>query len=134
MKIALWITFAVLALMWTGTAALMAQLVQWSAAGLAAGAPDPAAAVAAVAAMPAWLAPWVDPAAWAAAQQSVHGVLHASMATLPVIGTAVGWLVPLVWLFWGLGLLVMLVLAGLGHWLIGRWQRRGPPGASPVPA
>ena len=89
------------------------------------------------AAIPAWLAAWVDPTGWAALQQAVAGTLTTVSASLPMLGTAVGWLVPVVWIVWGLGLAVMLMLAALAHWLIGRlndrYNSRTPAGPSPVP-
>ena len=137
MKIVLWLAFAVLALMWTGGAAVTAQLVAWSAGGLASGGAAEIGAVASAAAIPAWLTPWVDPAAWAALQKAVAGTLTTVSASLPMLGTAVGWLVPLVWTVWGLGLAVMLVLTVLAHWLIGRLHGRfnggKPTGPSAVP-
>jgi hypothetical protein len=39
---------------------------------------------------------------------------------LPALGSVLGWLVPAVWVFWGLGLALLLALAAGGHWLIGR--------------
>ena len=137
MKIVLWLAFAVLALIWTGGAAVTAQLVAWSAGGLASGGAAEIGAVASAAAIPAWLATWIDPAAWAALQQAVAGTLTTVSGSLPMLGTAVGWLVPLVWIVWGLGLAVMLVLAVLAHWLIGRLNGRSngrtPTEPSPVP-
>ena len=133
MKIALWIAFVVLALLWTGGAAVVAQLVAWSASGLAAGGAAQVGGTVASAAIPAWLATWVDATAWTAIQQSVAGALAAVSGSLPMLGTAVGWLVPLVWTIWGVGLVVLLVLTVLGHWLIGRSNGRRPSGPSPLP-
>ena len=133
MKIALWIAFAVLALLWTGGAAVVAQLVAWSASGLVAGGAAQVGGAVAGVAIPAWLAPWVDAAAWTAIQQAVAGTLAAVSGSLPMLGTAVGWLVPLVWTLWGVGLVVMFVLTVLGHWLIGRSNGGRPSGPSPLP-
>lgn len=133
MKIALWIAFVVLALLWTGGAAVTAHLVGWSASGLAAGGGVAVGSAIATATIPAWLAPWVDAAAWASVQQAVAGTLAAVLGSLPMLGTAVSWLVPLVWVFWGIGLVGMLVLAGVAHWLIGRFNGRRPGGPSPMP-
>lgn len=144
MKIVLWIVFAVLALLWTGGAALLAQLAQWSATGLAAGGDTPGAVVAGVAGvastatLPAWLAPWIDPAAWTAAQQALTEGWTALSASLPFIGstvgTALGWLVPVIWTLWALGFVLMLLVAAVAHWAIGRFQRSGPGGPGAVPA
>jgi hypothetical protein len=132
MKIALWIAFALLALLWTGGAAVTAQVVAWSASGLAAGGVAQVGGTVASLAIPVWLAPWVDAAAWTAIQQGVAGTLVAVSGSLPLLGTAVGWLVTLVWICWGVGLAIMLVLTGLAHWLIGRFNGRRPSGPSPL--
>lgn len=123
MKIALWIGFAVLALLWTGGAAAVAQLVQWSAQGLAAGGAAPLSGIATGAALPAWLSAWVDPATWSAAQQAVAGALTTASESLPAIGTALGWLVPAVWVVWGLGLAALVGFTVLLAWLIARARR-----------
>ena len=34
--------------------------------------------------------------------------------------TDAGWLSALIWVVWGLGVVGLLALAGLGHWLVGR--------------
>jgi hypothetical protein len=40
-------------------------------------------------------------------------------------GQVVGWLVPLVWVFWGLGMLILLGLALGVHVWLGRGAARG---------
>jgi len=130
MKLVLWGAFVVLAALWTGGAALTAQLVQWSAQSLASGAGAGIAGAATTMAMPPWLAPWIDPAAWAAMQQSLGALLEGMAAWLPDVGNVVGWLAPLVWVAWGLGFAGLLVLALLAHWAIGRLR----PGATARPA
>jgi hypothetical protein len=132
MKIALWIVFALLALLWTGGAAAVAQLVQWSAQGLAAGGAGSLGTIAAGAAVPSWLAAWIDPAAWNAAVQAISAALSSMAASLPSIGATVGWLVPVVWVIWGLGLVALIGVTLLASWLLGRVGRGGPP--SPMPA
>jgi hypothetical protein len=132
MKIALWIVFALLALLWTGGAAAIAQLVQWSAQGLASGSGAALGSGVAGASMPSWLGAWVDPATWSAAQQAVAGALAALSDAMPAIGAAVGWLVPAVWVAWGLGLTVLLGVTALVYWLMARWGRGGASGPSPA--
>ena len=126
MKIVLWVSFAVLALLWTGGAALLAQLAQWSAQGLAAGGAASAGAAAAAVAMPAWLSPWLDAAAWAAMQEAVAAALAGLSGALPVLGSVVAWLVPAVWVIWGFGLLALLGLALAGAWALRRFTGTAP--------
>jgi len=53
------------------------------------------------------------------------GLLGSLSAGQPMASQVVGWLVPLVWVFWGLGMLVLLGLAlGVHAWL-GRGAARG---------
>lgn len=132
MKIALWIVFAVLALLWTGGAAALSQLIEWSAHSLASGGGAPLGTIAAGASVPSWLSAWIDPATWNAAQQAVAGALAALSDSMPVIGTVVGWLVPAVWVAWGLGLVALMGLTLLAYWVIARFDRRGTSGPTPA--
>ena len=54
------------------------------------------------------------------------GVQTCALPILPAIGTVTGWLEPLVWLLWALGLLAMLGLGGGAHWWLGRLQPARP--------
>lgn len=123
MKIAIWGVFAVVALLWTGGAALFAQLVEWSAQGLAAGGATSIGTVVATASPPGWLSPWIDAATWAVAQDAVDSALTSLSGVLPVIGDAVAWLVPAVWVIWGLGLLALAGVTLLTSTLLGRFGR-----------
>jgi hypothetical protein len=126
MKIVLWSLFAVVALTWTGGAALLAQAVQWSAQGIAAGTGASLPALDAASALPAWLVAWIDPAAWQAALTALAQAWAALSAWLPALAAAVGWLEPAIWIVWGLGLAALLVLTGLATWLVGRPTRPRP--------
>lgn len=132
MKFVLWGVFALIALVWTGGAALLAQAVGW--AGQAIASPEAGAIGAAAASLsvPAWLAPWVDAAQWNAAVQSIAGALTAAEGWLPALGTLVSWLVPAVWLAWGLGFVLLAALTLAGHWWIGRLGRPRTLTASPA--
>ncbi|MCU0952082.1 MAG: hypothetical protein MUC68_13760 [Burkholderiaceae bacterium] len=123
MKLALWIVFAVVAILWTAGAAGMAALTGWTAAQLASGAAADIGATAAQWPVPAWLALWIDPAVLQSAQQALQWGLQNFRESLPWAGALLGWLVPLVWVAWALGLLVMLLLTIAGHVLIGRGTR-----------
>jgi hypothetical protein len=120
MKILLWAVCAVLALLWTGTAALAAQLIAWSAEALAAGRGAEIGSAVATMTAPSWLTPWLDIAGWSALQQAVAGVLSAVSGSLPLVGELASWLVPVVWVVWGLGLVALLGLAFAGSWLLRR--------------
>jgi hypothetical protein len=124
MKLALWLGCGLLALLWTGGAALVAALTQWAAQVLASGAAVDWAQTAARWPVPDWIAMWVDPQVVRWGQQAVLwllGLLGSLSAGLPAAGQLIGWLVPLVWVLWGLGMVVLLGLA-LG---VHAWLRRG---------
>jgi len=111
----------VLALLWTGGAALVAELVDWAAREAASRGTDAVVASAAGAVtLPSWLSPWVDVSTWNAAVSAVGEAIRAAQASLPSLGSMLGWLVPAVWVVWGLGLALLLALAAGGHWLVGR--------------
>ncbi len=129
MKTALWIVCGVFAALWTGLALAAAELTQWAAGLIATGtAVDLGQAVAGWP-VPSWLSPWVDVAAVQAAQGFIVAALEGLRGAWPAIGAAVGWLVPVVWLAWALGLALLLALGGVGHWLAGRADSAGAQAA-----
>jgi hypothetical protein len=133
MKIALWIVFAVLAVVWTGGALLTVELVRWGAQALASGGAAELADAANRLPVPAWLAPWVDPDWVRALREGIAWTLQAARDALPFLGTAMGWLVPLVWIAWVLGFLALLAVAAVLNGLLGGRRRPEPPGpAAPV--
>jgi hypothetical protein len=119
MKAAVWIAFGLLAALWTGGALLAAELAAWSAALLASGEAVELGRTVAQWPVPAWVALWVDPAWVQAGLQALAWGLELLRDSLPLVGSAVGWLVPVVWVLWGLGLLLMVLLAGAAHLLLG---------------
>lgn len=125
MKLILWGIVALLAVLWTGGAALVAQLVQWSAQGLAGMEGDVAGVVAAAANVPAWLSPWIDVAAWTEMLQWMSAVLASVSALVPNLGQIASWLVPVVWVIWGLGMAMLLGLALIAALILRRFQQ--PP-------
>ena len=122
MKIAIWLLFGALALAWTAGAWLTAVVAQWSAQALASGTAEAAGRAVAAWPVPPWMALWVDPQWVKALQDMVAWTLDTGQGLLPWLGTAMGWLVPLVWVGWGFGLVVLLVLAALAHWGVSRWR------------
>lgn len=123
---AIWVVVAVLAAFWTGLAALLAQLTDWLSAAMASGAAGSALDQIGQWPVPAWLAPWVDPAWVETMQASVLEWLQWLSAAMPAIGGLMGWISPLVWLLWGLGLVVLLCVGGGLHFLARRFDRVVP--------
>lgn len=120
MKTLLWISLGLLALLWTGAAWGLAAGVDLAAQLLASGEAAGFGRVVAQAQLPPWLALWIDPAWLGGLQQLFVAGLDWMQQFWPTAGAAVGWLVPLIWVFWGLGLLMLLALGALLHWLVGR--------------
>ena len=132
MKTVLWLLCALLALLWTGGAALLAGLTDWAAGVLASGVAVDWAKTAAQWPVPSWLALWVDPQAVRFLQEAVLwavGALGSLSQGLPVAGQLVGWLEPLVWLAWGLGMVALLGLTAGVHWWLARSGTK--PGSGP---
>ena len=120
MKTAMWILSSLLALAWTGLAAVTAQVVGWAGQRLSASGTDNLGDAAAALALPSWLGPWVDAATWNAWVQAIAGAAAWFERAFPALGNVVGWLVPAVWAMWGLGLVALLALTVVGHWALGR--------------
>lgn len=120
MKIAVWIVFALLSALWTGAALLFLTISEWAAGLLASGQAEQLGTVAATMPLPPALALWIDPATVKLAQDGVLWLLNSARDVLPLLGSAVAWLEPVIWLLWLFGLVVMLVLAGAAHLLLGR--------------
>jgi hypothetical protein len=116
--------FALLALFWTGGAALAAWLVHWAAQALADGGAVAAGREFASLPVPQWIAPWVDPALVQAARSALLWTMEAARDLLPLAGSAAQWLAPVVWVVWGLGLLVLLAAAGGLHLVLRRLRPR----------
>lgn len=121
MKVILWAAFGVLAALWTLGALILVELVQWGAQFIASGAAVELDRSAAQWPAPAWLASWLDPAVIKAAQEGLLTGFEAFRSALPWVGSAVGWLVPLVWISWGIGVALLLAMAGGAIWLNSRW-------------
>lgn len=120
MKTAIWAVFALLALCWTGMAAVSVQLTDWLLATLATDAAGAAVSASAAWPVPAWLALWIDPQAIEALQAAWADAVRWLGAVLPSAGGLAGWLSAAIWVVWGLGIAGLLALAGVLHWLAGK--------------
>ena len=127
MKILTWAAFGVLAVFWTLGTLIVVELLQWGAQVIAAGAGVEPGRSAAPWPAPAWLPSWLDPAAIKAVQEALLTGFEAFRGALPWVGSAVGWLVPLVWMAWGIGVALLLAMTGGAHWLVSRWLASRPP-------
>lgn len=120
MKAAIWTIFSLVTLVWTGGAFMLSEFAGWAAGAIASGEAANLGRSLAEWPIPQWAAFWVDPALVQTAQSAMLWAVDALRDALPMIGSAVGWLVPLVWVVWGLGLGMLLLIAGGAHLLSGR--------------
>lgn len=127
-----WTLFALLALFWSGAAWIAAAGTQWVAQSLASGTATQAARELAGLPLPEWLKFWIDPAWLQALQSALQWAIDGAGAGLPLAGTAAGWLVPAIWVAWGLGIVLLLLGAVGAHMLVRRFARRGSS-AAPMP-
>jgi hypothetical protein len=123
MKIIIWAVFGVLVVAWTLGALIVAELAQWGAQFIASGAATELGRSAAQWPAPAWLALWLDPVAIRSVQEGLQTGFEAFRGALPWIGSAVGWLVPVAWISWGIGVALLLAMTGGAHWLASRNTR-----------
>jgi hypothetical protein len=123
MKAIVWLVFLVLTAFWTGLVALTEQLSQWLLASMASGQVGELATVAGQWPVPAWLGFWVDTAWLQGLQDAGVGLVQWLGQVLPSSQGLMSWISPLLWLGWGLGALLLLVAAVMGHMLLGqRWS------------
>ena len=97
-----------------------AQVTDWVLAAKASGQIADLAGAAGEIPVPAWLALWVDTAWLQAVQASLVEMVQWVAQWLPSAAGMLGWITPLLWVVWGLVMLLMLACAVLGHWLVGR--------------
>jgi hypothetical protein len=117
-----WSVFGVMALLWTAGAWSVAALTGWVAELVGSGQAFEIGKAVAAWPIPAWLTYWVDIGAIHFVLDALVQGLEALRGAWPAIGSALGWLVPLVWVGWGLGL-ALLLAAALGLHLLTRPAR-----------
>jgi hypothetical protein len=120
MKVLIWFAFLLLAAFWTGLVMLTSQVSEWVLGSMASGQVTELAVSAGQIALPAWLALWID-TAWLKEMQTFGVSLVQWLGqVLPSADGLMTWINPLLWVGWGLGMLLMLVGAAAAHWLLGK--------------
>jgi hypothetical protein len=123
MKTLIWSLSALLALGWTGVVWVTHRVSAWLLGAVESGTLKDAGTTVAglpLPPLPGWIAPWFDPA-WLADWQAFGASLLGWLGdVLPSGDALMVWIGPLLWIGWGLGLITLLVLAALAHWLAGR--------------
>lgn len=122
MRTLIWSLTALLAALWTGAAALTHKVLGWLLGAIGAG----TAAEVPLPPLPDWLALWVDAEMLIAWRMWGADVLQWLGGVLPSSDALMGWIGPLLWVGWALGLLGLLLVAGLLHWLVGRVPAPAP--------
>lgn len=117
MKTLIWSLFIVILAIWTGMTLLTVHLVDWIAQTFGTTLPTDLGPVLSTIPVPPWLALWIDPAWIQSIQSNLVGFIETMTQTAPYFASAINWISPLLWVFWGLGALLLLGLAIAGHWL-----------------
>jgi len=73
--------------------------------------------------LPDWLAVWMPPGVIEPLKTGISELLGSVITATSWIAPMLGWLSPLVWVIWGMVLVLMLVLAGGFHVLAARSSR-----------
>ncbi|HET9700455.1 MAG TPA: hypothetical protein VFP70_05990 [Burkholderiales bacterium] len=119
MKIVIWSVCAVLLAVWTGFAFLSVEITEWIAQASVTSEMTELKSLAQQMPVPEWLPVWIDPAWVEALQAMLMSSIDLIASGFPYFSAAAGWLVPVIWAVWAAGALVLLLLAGGGHFLVG---------------
>ncbi len=120
MKIAVWVIFSIVTLLWTAGTFITVKLTQWGTTLLANGSIDPLSRGVAEWPLPQGLPLWLDPMVIQTLQQYALLSLEALRDAMPYMSMLMGWLVPMIWGVWGFGLICLVALACAAHWLTSR--------------
>lgn len=127
MKALVWVMTAVVLLLWTAGAALLALLVHGLGAWLSGGAGIDWAAWVSSWSVPTWLLFGMDTSWLQSLQLLLVDMLDSLHGAAPELGGLSGWLLPLIAVFWAIGALLMLGLAWLIHRLVADSKPAPPP-------
>lgn len=121
MKLLIWASAVVVALLWTLMIAVMASLATW----LVGSADQAVGGLQAISQwpMPAWLALWGDPALLEPVKAMVAGGMDLLVTATPWLTPLLAWIAPLLWVVWALVMVLLLVIAVAGHLLVGKLRR-----------
>jgi hypothetical protein len=116
-KTLLWILTAIAAALWTVPIALLASLTNW----LAGSTGQVADGMQAVSTwpLPDWFIQWLNPQWVEPIKAFMAKGVDVLIAFGPWMGSVLEWAAPLLWIVWALGMLLLLMLAGIGGMLIG---------------
>ena len=118
MKALIWAIAALLALVWSVGIAMLSTVSGW----LAGSADKALGGVREVGnlTLPPWLDVWLDPA-WRDGLQAFVAWGAGALAWItPWIGPVLEWVAPLLWVFWGIGIVILLLAAAGTQFVIGK--------------
>lgn len=118
MKLLLWGGAGLVALLWTLMIAVVASLATW----LAGSADQAVGGLQAISQWPtpAWLAVWMDPALLEPFRAMAVWVMDLLATSAPWLTPMLGWVAPMLWVLWAMVMLLLLVIAVGGHYLVGK--------------
>lgn len=119
MTAAIWVLFTVLLVIWSGVVWIAVSVTRWAAQALEAGA-SVADLPALMSQLPAWLTAWVPEDVLPGLQSVLQGAAQLIESSLPWVGAAIGWLVPLIWIGWFLVALALVLVAVFCHVMVKR--------------
>lgn len=125
MKAILWGGLALIALLWTSGAALLAKAVHWSAKRMSAEPTMTFEMATSSVVIPVWLAAWFDPMALNTILETMQDMLESFSSVLPTVGMVMAWLIPAIWITWALGMLILLGIFVVGTLTLKRVQKTG---------
>ena len=118
MKFLIWAGTGFAALAWTVMIAITASLANWLA-----GSTDKA--VGGLQAIsqwpvPAWAGLWIDPALLAPIKAATVWAMDLLITATPWLAPLMAWVAPLLWVIWAVVMILLVMLAVAGHFLVGR--------------
>jgi hypothetical protein len=123
MKLLMWASTALVALLWTLMVAVTASLANW----LAGSADQAVGGLQAISQWPtpAWLALWLDPALLEPLKAMVVWGMDLLVTATPWLTPLLAWVAPLLRVVWAVVMLLLLAMAVGGHLLVGRLRPAG---------
>lgn len=118
--------FAFLAGLWTAFVAASVALIGWAVSALGSGRAGELATGAADWPVPTWMDLWIDPAVLKAMQTAGLAMAQWLAEGRSNLSGVMDWFTPLMWMGWGVVLVLLLVVAVALHWLVGRLQNPTP--------
>lgn len=118
MKLLIWAITGLVAVFWTLMVAISASLANW----LAGSTDQAVVGLQAISQwpVPAWVALWIDPVLLEPIKAMMVWGMNLLVTATPWLTPLLSWLAPLLWVVWAVVMLMLLVVAFAGHFLVGK--------------